>query len=192
MIGKKIADTELVKIHFLRCQSLSPSLTSFAPLSPIWQRYHFGTIFRTLWGSKHSFHGNITEAHIDKRIGAAVFFWWRMKPQKLKGASAGEKQLNAANMFGKIGIHISRGICLISHYEADNKRLLSGLAKSSLWRCLPPSLPPSLPGLLLPWLRAVANGQQFPTRFYFTNGYIDLVQLLIKLGGTIRHRLIWH
>lgn len=45
----------------------------FALLSLVWHRYHFGTIFRTLWGSKHSFHGNITETHIDKRIGAAVF-----------------------------------------------------------------------------------------------------------------------
>ena len=57
----------------------------FALLSLLWHRYHFGTNFRTLWGSKHSFHGNITETHIDKRIGAAVFLWWRMKPQKLWG-----------------------------------------------------------------------------------------------------------
>lgn len=57
----------------------------FTPLSLLWHHYHFGTIFSTLWGSKHSFHGNISETHIDKRIGAAVFLWWRMKPQKLRG-----------------------------------------------------------------------------------------------------------
>lgn len=57
----------------------------FTPLSLLWHRYHFGTIFSTLWGSKHSFHGNISETHIDKRIGAAVFLGWRMKPQKLRG-----------------------------------------------------------------------------------------------------------
>lgn len=114
----------------------------FALLSLVWHRYHFGTIFRTLWGSKHSFHGNITETHIDKRIGAAVFLWWRMKPQKLRGFQLANT-IKRCQYIGDIGIHISRGICLISHYEADNKRLLSGFAKSTLWLCLPASQPAS-------------------------------------------------
>lgn len=61
------------------------SIIVIALLSIVWHRYHFGTIFSTLWGSKHSFHGNMAETHIDKRIGAAVFLRWRMKPQKLRG-----------------------------------------------------------------------------------------------------------
>lgn len=65
----------------------------FVLLFPLQPCYHFGTIYRTLWGSKHGFHGNITETHIDKRIGASVFLWWRMKPQKLRGLQLAE-QLN--------------------------------------------------------------------------------------------------
>lgn len=138
----------------------------FALLSLVWHRYHFGTIFRKPWGSKHSFHGNISVTHIDKRIGAAVFLWWRMKPQKLRGLQLVNTIKHCQYMQGKRGIHISRGIYLIFHYESDNKRLLSPSfpfsfffsAQSTLWLCLTPGL--------LQYLSAVANGQQFPIRFF--------------------------
>ena len=161
----------------------------FALLSLVWHRYHFGTIFRTLWGSKHSFHGNITETHIDKRIGAAVFLWWRMKPQKLRGFQLANT-IKRCQYIGDIGIHISRGICLISHYEADNKRLLSGFCQEHPL-ALPASQPASQPAVLRVCLSVIANGQQFAIRFYSTNGYIDLVQLFSSSWGeTIRHSLI--
>lgn len=57
----------------------------FAALPLVWQRYHFGTIFRTPWGSKHCFHGNIGETHIDKRIGAAVFSPMTNETSKAEG-----------------------------------------------------------------------------------------------------------
>lgn len=111
----------------------------FALLSLVWHRYHFGTIFRTLWGSKHSFHGNITDTHIDKRIGAAVFLWWRMKPQKLRGFQLVNTIKRCQYIRGgKRDPRISRGICLISHHEVrqitNDSYLL--FAKSTLWLCL--------------------------------------------------------
>lgn len=109
----------------------------FALLSLVWHRYHFGTIFRKPWGSKHSFHGNISETHIDKRIGAAVFLWWRMKPQKLRGLQLVNTIKRCQYTRGKRGIHISRGIYLISHYESDNKRLLSPSFPFSFFFFLP-------------------------------------------------------
>lgn len=75
-------------------------------------------------------------------------------------------QLNASNIFRKRGIHIDTGICLVSHQEAFIYFLPKAHFGSA---CLPM-------GLLL-CLRAVANEQQYPIRFCFTNGYIDLVQL---------------
>lgn len=73
----------------------------FAPPLPlVWQRYHFGTIFRTPWGSKHCFHGNISETHIDKRIGAAVFSPMTNETSKAEGGFSRWTQLNACNICG--------------------------------------------------------------------------------------------
>lgn len=60
-----------------------------------------GTIFRTLWGSKHSFHGNVSETHIDKRIGAAVFSLMTNESSKAERGFSWRTQLNAANIFLK-------------------------------------------------------------------------------------------
>lgn len=83
MMSKNILDAELVHEEHVQWSHIHISLVAmsiivtvrhmFALLSLVWHCYHFRTLFRTLWGSKHSFHGNITETHIDKRIGAAVF-----------------------------------------------------------------------------------------------------------------------
>ena len=72
-------DAELCNVWFHLLRDVPP--ISVAP------RDHFGTIFRTPRGSKHSFHGNISETHTDKRIGAAALVWWRMKPPGLRGFS---------------------------------------------------------------------------------------------------------
>lgn len=63
----------------LRRQSSSLLITSTPPNSGTAIVFHcihlflfWGPIFGTPWGGKHSFHGNITETHIDKRIGAAA------------------------------------------------------------------------------------------------------------------------
>lgn len=167
-----------------------------AALPLVWQRYHFGTIFRTPWGSKHCFHGNIGETHIDKRIGAAVFSPMTNETSKAEGVFSRWTQLNASNMRRRWIRADRRGwgrdLLDFSPWKITNSRsqyaflnfFVANGAGASFSDAPPASQPACLPARQPACQRvstlhpsAAANGQQFPIRFYFTNGHIDLVQL---------------
>lgn len=164
------------------CQSLSQAVTFCSSLTRL-HRSHFGTIFRSLWGSKHSFHGNITQTHIDKRIGAAVFLWWRMKPQKLRGLQL-ENAIKCCQYIleeGSTRAEESVWFLIMRLITNDSYRLFfSNLKHPSALLCS--AVPDSHPAGPLQCLSGAANGQQFPIRFHFTEWYIDLhAAALIKL-----------
>lgn len=128
----------------------------FALRSPVGRRYHLGSLFRAVWGSKHSFHGNISETHIDKRIGAAVFLWWRMKPQKLRGFQRVNtiKRCQYIQEEGSTQAEESVWFLIMRQITNDSYLLF---AKSSLWLCLPARLPACLPVVLPVCVRAATQ-----------------------------------
>lgn len=78
-------------------------------------------------------------------------------------------QLNAANLFGEGSTQAEESVWF----------LIMRLITNDSYLVLPkaPFGSASLVSPASPRLTPATNGKQFPNRFYFTNGYIDLVQL---------------
>lgn len=86
---------------------------------------------------QHSFHGNITQTHIVKRIGAR---WWRMKLQKLRVFQLENTTKHWQCILEGRPTEVEEYVWFFSLWDTDNKLFLAGLAKPATLT-LPASLP---------------------------------------------------